>query len=213
MLLGQWYYWGGANYELFQLINKPHSELSDVLCRGMAVLSDHNMAGLLGAVLLALALYYRIKGKLWEQATCLTTISIFVFSVGLNGVLLHFLKSHFSAPRPLEALRAIHFVATHSHSAASFPSGHAAFATLAAMCLAFQLPKSAKPWLVFYVVLAGLARINLGQHFPADVVYGVLSAMPFGLAGTSLGKHWIRPALCRLLKKDSLAADLHLPNS
>ncbi|MDH5858384.1 phosphatase PAP2 family protein [Lampropedia aestuarii] len=54
----------------------------------------------------------------------------------------------------------------------SFPSGHATFAMWLAVCLWPRVSALARCALVVYVIAVGLARINLGMHFPADVLVG-----------------------------------------
>lgn len=208
-----WYSWGGANMWLFKLINSRHGVVSDAFFKGISYISNHDVAVYIGAALIMGALYFRLKGECLKQATLLTTVLVFVISLGLNGILLKFLKAYFFAPRPVDVLAHLHFVATQSHSYASFPSGHTSFAMLAATGLSLLVPRRARPLLVLYVVLACIARVNLGQHFPADVVGGVLSALPFGFGALYAGRRWVRPTLYRLLKKDTLMAFARVPRS
>ena len=78
-----------------------------------------------------------------------------------------------------------HLVAVHS---LSFPSGHAANATLVWLCLALLLPRSARArtfaiWGAVWLSLAvGLSRVVLGVHWPSDVIGG----WAFGLFWTML---------------------------
>jgi undecaprenyl-diphosphatase len=60
----------------------------------------------------------------------------------------------------------------------SFPSGHAANATLVWLCLALLLPRTARArtiaiWGAVWLALAvGLSRCVLGVHWPSDVIGG-----------------------------------------
>lgn len=54
----------------------------------------------------------------------------------------------------------------------TFPSGHATFAMWLAVSLWQRVPAVARACLVVYVIAVGLSRINLGMHFPTDVLTG-----------------------------------------
>jgi undecaprenyl-diphosphatase len=70
----------------------------------------------------------------------------------------------------------------------SFPSGHAANATLVWLCLALLVPRTARArtfaiWGAVWLSLAiGLSRVVLGVHWPSDVIGG----WAFGLFWTML---------------------------
>jgi undecaprenyl-diphosphatase len=70
----------------------------------------------------------------------------------------------------------------------SFPSGHAANATLVWLCLALLLPRSERGrafavWVAVWLALAvGISRVMLGVHWPSDVIGG----WAFGLFWTLL---------------------------
>ncbi|MFA6457261.1 MAG: phosphatase PAP2 family protein [Bacteroidota bacterium] len=64
----------------------------------------------------------------------------------------------------------------------SFPSGHTAAATVAALLFSIALP-AATPFFVTLTILIGLSRIYLGVHYPSDVVMGfVLGVFSFTIA-------------------------------
>jgi membrane-associated phospholipid phosphatase len=70
----------------------------------------------------------------------------------------------------------------------SFPSGHAANATLVWLCLALLLPRTGRArlvavWAAVWLALAiGISRVMLGVHWPSDVIGG----WAFGLFWTML---------------------------
>jgi len=62
----------------------------------------------------------------------------------------------------------------------SYPSGHAAIATCAAVLVEPYLPPYAGPALLATVGLTGYARVHQGAHFPVDVLAGVLIGIGAG---------------------------------
>jgi membrane-associated phospholipid phosphatase len=66
----------------------------------------------------------------------------------------------------------------------SFPSGHAAGAAAMATYLSLRYPK----WYVivpslFYAVYTDYARMNLGMHYPSDILAGTLIGLGVGYLG------------------------------
>jgi membrane-associated phospholipid phosphatase len=109
--------------------------------------------------------------------------AVLLLLVTLSGRLLVELQKGWTArPRPEAEL---HLVGTQTWS---FPSGHAANATIVALALALLLvrdPRRRLPALIAAALLAflvGLSRVMLGVHWPSDVVAG----WAFGLLGTVL---------------------------
>ncbi|MDX6300513.1 MAG: hypothetical protein QOF53_1727 [Nocardioidaceae bacterium] len=62
----------------------------------------------------------------------------------------------------------------------SYPSGHAAIATCAAVLVAPYLPPYAGPGLVATLGLTSYARLQQGAHFPLDLLGGVLLGVASG---------------------------------
>lgn len=101
---------------------------------------------------------------------------VFLLLVGylIAGLLVTALKFGLHMPRP-SVVFGSHVV--HSwempDSPFSFPSGHSAFAMLIAATFWMRTNRIAlKMALLIYIVWVGFSRINLGMHFPFDVVSG-----------------------------------------
>lgn len=83
------------------------------------------------------------------------------------------LKYGLQLPRPGDVYgsQVIHsFVAEDSRY--TFPSGHATFAMWLVVSLWRRVPAAMRALLVVYVLAVGISRINLGMHFPEDVLAG-----------------------------------------
>jgi membrane-associated phospholipid phosphatase len=68
----------------------------------------------------------------------------------------------------------------------SFPSGHAALATCAAVLLAPELPRTARPVLLLSVAATAWGRVHQGAHHPADAVGGALLGAAVALLALEL---------------------------
>ena len=179
------YDWAGANVHLFTMLNGIRGERIDQFMLLGTRISDHsNFSVYLAAfVLFALHSAHRAeKDGILAKHICLrrslAAISVFILAYVLDGALVGWLKSALDFPRPLTALSAaaVHVVGQPEYLRA-LPSGHASFS--------FVLAASAWPALnmwcriaaVLFVLWVGLSRVNVGAHFPADVVAGWLMAL------------------------------------
>lgn len=95
-------------------------------------------------------------------------------SMGVGGVITQALKYGINRPRPI-TLNDPTLTAYEGETDLSFPSGHTslAFSTATALCLKY--PK----WYVIapasiWACSVGYSRMNLGVHYPSDVVAGAL---------------------------------------
>ena len=108
----------------------------------------------------------------------------------ISAVLSHFFKHTLEMPRPAALLdpASFHIVGkTLTHF--SMPSGHTltAFAILTAFYFALEPSKRGAHWWLFVAAtLAGLARIAVGAHWPADVCAGATIGLFSGIAGARL---------------------------
>jgi len=96
------------------------------------------------------------------------------FSIGVDGVLTYSLKRAINRPRPYDSYpdQIIPYTTEKSHS---FPSGHTSLAFATATALSLKYPK----WYIiapgyFWACSVGYSRMNLGVHYPSDVLGGAL---------------------------------------
>lgn len=92
-------------------------------------------------------------------------------SIGIDGVLTYGLKEIVHRPRPYVTYPDI--MAYETETDFSFPSGHTSLAFATATALSLKYPK----WYVivpsyFWACSVGYSRMNLGVHYPSDVLAG-----------------------------------------
>lgn len=95
-------------------------------------------------------------------------------SIGVGGVLTQVLKYSINRPRPV-TLSDPSIVAYEAQRELSFPSGHTSLAFSTATAVSLKYPK-------WYVIVpsflwagsVGYSRMNLGVHYPSDVLAGAL---------------------------------------
>jgi membrane-associated phospholipid phosphatase len=108
----------------------------------------------------------------------------------ISGVLSHLFKHTLEMPRPAAVLDPASFhIVGKALTHFSMPSGHTltAFAILTAFYFALEPTKRGAYWWLFVVAtLAGLARIAVGAHWPADVCAGAAIGLFSGIAGARL---------------------------
>lgn len=94
-------------------------------------------------------------------------------TLGVNGVLTYSLKHIVNRPRPYVTYPDIIPYTTEASN--SFPSGHTSLAFTTATALSLKYPK----WYVIapsylWACSVGYSRMNLGVHYPTDVLAGAL---------------------------------------
>jgi len=110
----------------------------------------------------------------------------------LAGILSRSLKLSLQFPRPASVLDPASFhIVGNPLTSLSMPSGH----TLTAFALATALYFSVSPakrkyalWLFVLAALAGLARVAVGAHWPADIFAGMSIGLFSGMLGASLAQ-------------------------
>lgn len=165
------------NRLLFLAINQFHSPLIDAVMGAISVTG--NFWNILWLLLLLGIVYLvarqrdghagtRLRIRTMELATLL------VIGFVISSLLVICLKIGIHAPRPgtVFGLGVVH---THQmlDSPYGFPSGHSAFSMMV-VCTFWHYMRSRaiRVLLVIFVLWVGISRINLGMHFPLDVVAG-----------------------------------------
>lgn len=117
----------------------------------------------------------------WRWPARLAPRNVVVFAVGfvlVSVLLVPMLKTGLGLARPLAALgpAAVTLVGE-PESSPAFPSGHAAFAVLAAASLTPGTAWAARVSLLLFAIGVCLSRISVGAHFPADVLGAALLSL------------------------------------
>lgn len=168
---------------LFLKLNKVWSPAADVFFHYYTYIGDGLTFTLMALIVIA---HFRSR---WYFYTMLGgTLGSLVVTQGLKRLVFD------DALRPLAyfgdrgiQLRLVEGVTVHHHN--TFPSGHS-ISAFAMFTLLSILTKN-KAWQVLYFVaacLAGYSRIYLSQHFPADVIVGMLGGTIIGLLA---GSYWL----------------------
>lgn len=95
-------------------------------------------------------------------------------SVGVDGILTYSMKKAIQRPRPHTSY-SNEITAYEAETSFSFPSGHTSLAFTTATALSLKYPK----WYViapsyFWACSVGYSRMNLGMHYPSDVIAGAI---------------------------------------
>jgi len=165
------YDWLGLNEALFRLVNGWRSPGLDSAMVAASALGHPQLYPLYLPLVLWLSLRWPARLPV-RNVLCLAG-GYAVVSV----VLVPALKHAFDLPRPLAVLGPAGATLLGQQDAVhTFPSGHAAFAVLAACTLAPGAHGLLKILLVSFAIVVCFSRISVGAHFPADVLGGALLA-------------------------------------
>ena len=166
-----------------------HAHTTPLLTQCMLwVTRVHSTGGIL--VLCSVLAFHWVRTKAWDWLVTL------VITVPLGMLLNVLLKNVFQRARPSfkDPLLTL--------TSYSFPSGHAAAATLFYGLLAAYLICRVTPWpwrvviavlAILMVALVGLSRIYLGVHYPSDVLAAVAASsgwLAFSLTAVGTWRRW-----------------------
>lgn len=153
-----------GNTELFLCVNSLRAPYADNLAIAFSALGN----GWTFAVVIVIASF--LRG--WKSA--LVGVLVFAFSSLVINILKHFIFSGYSRPASSLKVQTVANEVLHYHN--SFPSGHTTTGFAMAFFLAVCFRKSGLNFfLVFLGVGVGWSRMYLGQHWPADVLAGLVT--------------------------------------
>lgn len=179
------YDWGGLNVWVFHFINNIRFAYFDSLMLAGTAIANHHLfdwyIALFSCIVMiaitckptANATIYRSELLIW-----VSTIVVFCVAYVLDGWLITVLKPLLDFPRPPLALPVgtVHVLGQIEYHH-SLPSGHASFVMLVVASVWPILNHWQKMLGMLLVIWVGISRINLGAHFPADVVAGWISSL------------------------------------
>lgn len=123
-------------------------------------------------------------------------------AAGLSaGLFARFFKVTLDIPRPAAVLDRESFrIVGDALEALSMPSGHTLTVFAVATAIYFSLPATSRIrglWLFAVAAIAGVARVAVGAHWPADVYAGASIGLFFGIGAVILFNrmpdHWFTP--------------------
>jgi membrane-associated phospholipid phosphatase len=179
------YDWGGANLWLFHAVNDLRGPVLDRFMLVGTQIGSHTLFPIYLTLILLAATFAatraaEIDPKQGQDLAIrwLSALSILCIASLLDGAFLSWAKHWFDYPRPLLALpQGSVNVVGEAEYRRSLPSGHASFATLIGASLWPMLGKRQRWVVAFFVIWVGVSRVNVGAHFPADILASWLTAL------------------------------------
>lgn len=200
MLRDLLYDWLGLNRWLFLAIRSDGSSALDASMRTVSVLADYRYVPIYLVLGMTIAWGLHRAGR--DAAAVRHGVWRLALGYGIGVVWVGALKVALDFPRPfLELVTGGVAPLGNVGAIYSLPSGHAAFAALIAATFWTLTQWRGRVALLLFAFAAGLSRVWLGAHFPADVVAGWLC----GAAAAWLAQHLLavvhrnRPAGLALL--------------
>ena len=172
------YDWAGVNLWLFHLINQRGPSWLDPVMSFATLIGDYRNFPVVLVIVIVVAWSRRRAGDC-EQARTMRSIALRLGIAGIIGTLMIVsLKWWLDLPRPVAVLGAKGVrLLGNGELRHGFPSGHAAFASLVVVTWWPVLALPLRFALAAFVLLVGISRVWLGQHFPADVLAGYVMGL------------------------------------
>ena len=160
--------WGGANVDLFQVIQRTLPDGWIWLPELLTALGSYWGAPV---VVVLLLLWRRVKVA--EAISLTVSLYQFLFGLALALATAALAKALLALPRPFLVLGdAVYRATSASDSRYTMPSGHSVYVGVLAAALWSILGWSGRIGLLVFATAVGWSRIVLGAHFPMDVLAG-----------------------------------------
>lgn len=192
MTFRQFFYdWNGLNAAWFASINQATPDWLVPLAQLGSALGSYWGGPFL---LIALLLWSRRLDAATETQAAAVRVQAqrFVLGLALAWLGVAMLKLIADFPRPMAALPDMVRIIGEPELQYSFPSGHAAYAMLAAASLWPLAARRVRALLVAWLAWVAWSRIAVGAHFPADVFAGFLiGGLAAWIACFASGTRWL----------------------
>ncbi len=195
MLKETLYDWFGLNQTLFLLINGVHNAFVDPLMLVGTALADYRNMPVILLFLGLVAWWGHRQARPDTMQQGLRLLVLAVASYGVAVILTATGKYLFDFPRPLAVLSDHVVVLGQEKIVRSFPSGHAMFSMLIAALFWRSAKLPGRIALALFVLWAGVSRMVVGAHFPADVLAGYavgLASVPVARLALARGAELLR---------------------
>jgi membrane-associated phospholipid phosphatase len=183
------YDWAGCNVWLFHLINNWRGPLLDrVMLLGTQISDYRNFPFYVTAIaFIGIVVARREAPVMVAEASSptdgwLRALAVFCAAYLVDGLLLTVAKPLLDFPRPSLALGFdnVHVVGPRELRF-SLPSGHASFVVTLIAATWTVLSRSGRTVGTLFIGWVCVSRVNVGAHFPADVIASIVTALAIAL--------------------------------